>query len=349
MVIDASALVAQFPTFTDSVGFTDLLVDGSLSEMQLSILEGVFEHEGLDDLSSALGLLRDPAGIQDQRTFKATVYELVRRNETRIRELLARAQVSPGTQRFDPDPRAAVERIFGAGHRESPLRVDPPMAIVHIQRPSEEMVTDRQRLHERNARLASGVVAYGDGKRLAVAISTEALETKLAGMIARSEIQNYDGVLIANIHGESYWRRFNFADHSSRYLDKVAKIRTEVDNLSARRFVGFWFNLWWKNAVQRIHDSRNILALNVLETALVQYNAGRISYGALAKVIKTLDVVTKQDLAADIRRVFITDSFVYNDSIQFSQFLGNRVEWTAASLPRGVHVLVLEQVPLTTP
>ncbi|MBI5299411.1 MAG: hypothetical protein HY877_03850 [Deltaproteobacteria bacterium] len=345
MAIDPSALVAPFPSFTNPAGFTDLLVDGSLPEVQLSILEGLFDHEGLTDLSSALALLRDPAGVLDRREFKITVYELVRRDATRIQELLVRAQVSPGTQRFNPDARAVVATAFGVGRMVSPSTG----SVVGVTEAMDKEDKDRISLRTQHPKL-SAAVAYRGGQRFAVATSREALEIELARRV-RTETSTPEMILITNIHGKAVWQKFDFGNYSSRYLGEVAKIREELDLLSDKGFVGFWFKLWRKKTVQRIQDSQNILALNVLEAVLEQYNAGKISYGVLVKVIKALDIITKKEPAVDVRGVYVGDEFYFRDKNLDSYLFyhGSVVTWKETSLPREVRVLVLKQVPLTTP
>lgn len=341
----------SLPTFTDPAGFTDALLGDELTDVQLSALGTIFETGGLTDLSSALGLFRDPQGgirgVQDspaQRAFKAAVYDLVRRDSARIQLLLAQARANPGTVRFSRNAQEVTPKLFvRKGSREA--------------RTAEEIIgamdEDRKSLQVQNPE-PSAVVAYTkSGKRLAIATSEAVLETKLARMTTRMGGEEYGSILIADIHGTAGWRRFDFGNHSSRYLDKVGKIRTEADRLSGKRFVGFWFNLWWRKAVQRIQDSRNILALNVLEAALVQYNSGRISYGTMVKVIKTLDIVIKQDPAADIRSVQVMDSFDYTDRIPDAHFPEKTttmfIQWRSAQLPKGTYVFGIRQVPLTTP
>ncbi|OGQ44935.1 MAG: hypothetical protein A3H42_05095 [Deltaproteobacteria bacterium RIFCSPLOWO2_02_FULL_46_8] len=336
----------SLPTFTGPAEFADILFNDGLTAEQFVLLGDVFARGDLPLLAILMVSRQHGLPIDDPHA-RDLMREFIIRNAVRIQELLAQARSAPiGVVRFDLDARRIFQAILP---KPESMRVAEAGELAgSVAGATEAMDNDRKSLRARYARPA--VVAYNvDGRRLAIATSRVALETKLARMITlEGDTRNWT-ILVADIHGTAVWRRFDFGDHSSRYMDRVAKIRTEADRLSAKGFVVFRFNLWWKKAVQRIQDSQNILALNVLRVALVQYNGGRISYSTLVKVIKTLDVVIKQDPAADIWSLFVEDSFRYGDKIPDTYFPEKIVAWKSGSLPEGVRVFVIEQVPLTTP
>lgn len=309
------ALEASLPAFTNPADFTGILLGGDLSNAQLSTLGAVFETGGLDELSLVLSVLQNPAGIQDssaREALRTTVYELVRRDSARLRQLLAQTNhVTPSTSiRFDPHPEKTLAAILGAGHRVRPeARVTASAAGGSATRPKKPRAATMG---------AIGAGGAGAGKDIArTREQTEALE-QAKTLVTRLQSDNpEEWILVARSLRDIIPRlaegdKVNVIRQIAVVLDKLRKIKSGPETLSEAKGI-------LADVVSLLsHEDRKKLAL-----AVAEITSENILYGNSLHQSPLLDVLP-----------YLPEEDRLEHALRFAKMSGGRIQWVRSGALR---------------